>query len=209
MILTVPVLLLGAVYVIHDAQSAEGVGLYFALKTGAERKLWDLLVDLVCSLVLFGMILAPYLLNRQYDPKNIAVMTVLTLAFVTPVSIAYFLHGENPIRNLFGSTPLRLLQTLFPILCILVILLWEEFGKISFLLPRGTVLVLALAGTLLPWGLRDLFDTILSYAAVWVTYELYLGFRRKNKEWNVWKVVLFLGLSLRALYVLIMVAAKF
>ena len=70
---------LGCIYAIHDCQTAQGIGYYFALKVnGSQRFLYDLCADLAYFLMLFLLVFIP---SRIMFQKWIYPMAKLLLLY--------------------------------------------------------------------------------------------------------------------------------
>lgn len=85
--------LLFAAAVLYDMQTSEGIGLYFALKAGAEdRKIYDLLAAAVGMVCLLVLLVLPCCIFRRLRPAPFFRLLCGYLAFLPSVSTSEMLH---------------------------------------------------------------------------------------------------------------------
>ena len=78
---------------LHDMQTAEGAGLYLAIKAGAEdRRMYDFAVDAAGMLCLLVLLLLPCLLQKRLRPAPFLRFASASLAFLPVVSLALLVH---------------------------------------------------------------------------------------------------------------------
>ena len=78
---------------LHDMQTAEGAGLYLAIKAGAEdRRMYDFAVDAAGMLCLLLLLLLPCLLQKRLRPAPFLRFASASLAFLPVVSMALLVH---------------------------------------------------------------------------------------------------------------------
>ncbi len=78
---------------LHDMQTAEGAGLYLAIKAGAEdRRMYDFAVDAAGMLCLLVLLLLPCLLQKRLRPAPFLRFASASLAFLPVVSMALLVH---------------------------------------------------------------------------------------------------------------------
>lgn len=78
---------------LHDMQTAEGAGLYLAIKAGAEdRRMYDFAVDAAGMLCLLMLLLLPCLLQKRLRPAPFLRFASASLAFLPVVSMALLVH---------------------------------------------------------------------------------------------------------------------
>lgn len=78
---------------IHDMQTAEGTGLYLAMKAGTEnRRMYDLLVDGVGILCVLAALLLPCLIFGHLQAKAFFRFTAAYFAFLPLLSTAMLVH---------------------------------------------------------------------------------------------------------------------
>ena len=78
---------------LHDMQTAEGAGLYLAIKAGAEdRRMYDFAVDAAGMLCLLVLLLLPCFLQKRLRPAPFLRFASASLAFLPVVSMALLVH---------------------------------------------------------------------------------------------------------------------
>ena len=78
---------------LHDMQTAEGAGLYLAIKAGAEdRRMYDFAVDAAGMLCLLMLLLLPCLLQKRLRPAPFLRFASASLAFLPVTSMALLVH---------------------------------------------------------------------------------------------------------------------
>ncbi len=78
---------------LHDMQTAEGAGLYLAIKAGAEdRRMYDFAVDAAGMLCLLLLLLLPCLLQKRLRPAPFLRFASASLAFLPVTSMALLVH---------------------------------------------------------------------------------------------------------------------
>nr|WP_300834671.1 hypothetical protein [uncultured Acetatifactor sp.] len=78
---------------LHDMQTAEGAGLYLAIKAGAEdRRMCDFAVDAAGMLCLLVLLLLPCLLQKRLRPAPFLRFASASLAFLPVTSMALLVH---------------------------------------------------------------------------------------------------------------------
>mgnify|MGYP007110271224 CR=1 FL=1 len=78
---------------LHDMQTAEGAGLYLAIKAGAEdRRMYDFAVDAAGMLCLLVLLLLPCLLQKRLRPAPFLRFASASLAFLPVTSMALLVH---------------------------------------------------------------------------------------------------------------------
>lgn len=87
--LTNCILLALCVYAIHDMQTAQGVGLYFASKIGCNRLIFDIVTDAVFTLLLVLLLLIPQFARLSANKGRVARFFLLFVAFMPSVRCDY------------------------------------------------------------------------------------------------------------------------
>ena len=78
---------------LHDMQTAEGAGLYLAIKAGAEdRRMYDFAVDAAGMLCLLVLLLLPCFLQKRLRPAPFLRFASASLAFLPVTSMALLVH---------------------------------------------------------------------------------------------------------------------
>ena len=103
---------------IHDMQSAEGVGLLFALRAGKDRLWYDVAADSLGVLGLLLLVVVPCFRLGHRSAAALLRMLLAFLSFMPSLSMAYLLHPLEGGEELQLQQPLFLLQTLLPLLCL-------------------------------------------------------------------------------------------
>ncbi len=86
---------------LHDMQTAEGAGLYLAIKAGAEdRRMYDFAVDAAGMLCLLALLLLPCLLQKRLRPAPFLRFASACLAFLPVMSMASLVHLADGTEKL-------------------------------------------------------------------------------------------------------------
>ena len=126
---------------LHDMQTAEGAGLYLAIKAGAEdRRMYDFAVDAAGMLCLLVLLLLPCLLQKRLRPAPFLRFASASLAFLPVVSMALLVHladgtEEMALRQAIsmgqpGAALLEWLGELLPALSVGLPVLILAFGMV-------------------------------------------------------------------------------
>ena len=126
---------------LHDMQTAEGAGLYLAIKAGAEdRRMYDFAVDAAGMLCLGLLLLLPCLLQKRLRPAPFLRFASASLAFLPVVSMALLVHladgtEEMALRQAIsmgqpGAALLEWLGELLPALSVGLPVLILAFGMV-------------------------------------------------------------------------------
>lgn len=126
---------------LHDMQTAEGAGLYLAIKAGAEdRRMYDFAVDAAGMLCLLMLLLLPCLLQKRLRPAPFLRFASASLAFLPVVSMALLVHladgtEEMALRQAIsmgqpGAALLEWLGELLPALSVGLPVLILAFGMV-------------------------------------------------------------------------------
>ena len=122
---------------LHDMQTAEGAGLYLAIKAGAEdRRMYDFAVDAAGMLCLLMLLLLPCLLQKRLRPAPFLRFASASLAFLPVVSMALLVHladgtEEMALRQAIsmgqpGAALLEWLGGLLPALSVWLCCYWPS-----------------------------------------------------------------------------------
>lgn len=222
-------LLAFAAAAIHDMQTAEGVGLYFALKKGTDRQPFDLAADIAALLGLLLLTLLPCVPPAH---RSIAVyfrMLTAFLAFMPKLRLAYLIHLFDTEADYSLEPLLFVLQTVAPLLCLLAIAMslqgdaasehekLIDGSNVSWIRPAwkkwysmccAAAALSAAAAFFLP-SQQPLFDFVLAYLLLLVCFDLWERLYRRYPALNRWGWILFGGLALRAVYVLTEIMRKY
>lgn len=86
---------------LHDMQTAEGAGLYLAIKAVAEdRRMYDFAVDAAGMLCLLALLLLPCLLQKRLRPAPFLRFASACLAFLPVMSMASLVHLADGTEKL-------------------------------------------------------------------------------------------------------------
>lgn len=124
---------------LHDMQTAEGTGLYLAIKAGAQdRRMYDLAVDGAGMLCLLGLLLLPCLLLKRLNTASFLRFLSACLAFLPVASTARLVHLADGTEEIglrqaiaegrLGAALLEGLGGLFPVLAAGLPVLILAFG---------------------------------------------------------------------------------
>lgn len=199
-----------AVAAVHDMQTAEGVGLYFALKLGKERFAFDLAADFAALAGLLLLTLLPCVFLRHRSLPGYFRMLTAFLAFMPALSMGYLIHPFEGEKDFSLELLLPSLCTVVPFLCLLAaaLTLGDEAAE-----GEGTVwkrwhglcclgAVLLAAGSFCIPSLQPLFAFGLTYFLLIVCFDLWERLYLRYPALNLWGWILFGGLAFRAVYVL-------
>lgn len=208
-----------AVLTVHDMQTAEGVGLYFALKRQADRGLYDLAADGVAGLGLLLLTLLPCVALRHRGADSFFRLLAAFLALMPRLSMAYLLHIWDDSAVMSLEAPVFLLLTMGPFLCTAVIALsfsggdpgregqadlWKKWY--SFCLAGAAVSL----GAGLFWPqLNQLLYFGMGYFLLLVCFDLWERVHDRYHAMKRWGWILSGGLAVRAVYVLFQVMNQY
>lgn len=194
-----------AVLAIHDMQFAEGVGLYFALKAGKDRLLFDLSVDGLAAAALLFLVTLPCLLLKRGGMTVRLRFLLAFLSFMPTLSMAYLIHLMQEEAEIALNQPVFVLQTVLPLLCLLAagvaIPQGEKVWKRWYSRCCAGAVLLFAAALLVP-NLQQLLYFFIVYLLLFVCFDLWERLWLKYPALNTWGWILFGGLALRAFYVL-------
>ncbi|MCM1046348.1 MAG: hypothetical protein NC417_12635 [Candidatus Gastranaerophilales bacterium] len=201
-----------AVLTIHDMQTAEGVGLYFALKSGGRgRMAFDITVDLLGAAGLFGLTTIPCLIMRHRDERDRLRFLLLFLAFMPRLSMAYLIDPFHDAEAASLDLLLFLLQSLLPFLCLTAIALWAaapSFYQKWYGICCMAAALLAVFSFCMP-TLQQLLNFILVYLILLVCFDLWERLCGHFPTLDRWSLILFGGMGLRAFYVLSQIMRRY
>ncbi|MCM1118235.1 MAG: hypothetical protein NC543_02600 [bacterium] len=208
---------------LHDRQTAEGVGLYFAIALQREDRLvFDLLVDGLGAAALLLLVTVPCAVGRADKLMKICLLLVAFVALMPAVSPASLLHlFSNPdnyrickgVKELMTSASLLAPAAggYLPVFCLLLAAgRLHGSGRISvrqrvFLVAQPALAVLAL---MFP-GFAPHLSFVMQYLFLLAVFEAWGRLHENAESFSVWEIVLFLGLWLRSGYVLFELMSKY
>lgn len=230
MILLCGVSFLAAAAGLHDMQTAQGVGLYFAmLAGGAQRKWFDLAVDVLGLGGLFLLLLLPCLALRRRNVFSFWRLFAGYLALLPGVNLAGLVHLFDPpgifaLREAFREGRILwgllegigefspFLKTGLPFGCLLLLGRWAGGGATG--LKRWQKRLLSVCGILLLCAV--LFPAPAPFCAYAAQYLLLLiGFDIWEELWEsaprlqVWGMLLFAGFWLRGIWMILEVMSVY
>lgn len=190
-----------ALAAVHDMQQAEGVGLYFALKLGGERLVFDVIVDILAAAGLLLLISMPCLILKHRRITSLLRFAIVFFSFMPTLSMAYLIHPSQ--ESFLIKTPLLGLQIILPLLCLLAAAVFpDEKGRKKWYGVCGMAVVLLFAVTLFVPSLQQLLNFIWVYLLLLICFDLWERMYRRYSSLNTWGWILFGGLAFRAIYVL-------
>lgn len=193
---------------IHDMQSAEGVGLLFALRAGKDRLWYDVAADSLGVLGLLLLVVVPCFRLGHRSAAALLRMLLAFLSFMPSLSMAYLLHPLEGGEELQLQQPLFLLQTLLPFLCLWAAVLGRETWKGWYGFCAGAAVLLFVTGFPVP-SLQPLLQFVMTYLLLLAALDLWERVWKKYPALNVWGWLLFGGLGFRAFYVLSRVMGQY
>jgi len=206
-----------SVLAVHDMQTAEGVGLYFALKWNRGRLPFDLAVDGLAGIGLLLLVLLPCIALRHKGAASVFRMLILFVSFMPRLSLAYLIRPWDTQATVAYEVPIFLLQTLAPFLFLAALALAEgdvkrEKGDIVWrrwysLCAAAAISVFA-AAVFFP-EINQLLYYVLGYLLLLVCFDLWERVYLKYPVMHTWGWILICGLALRAGYVLSQVFQKY
>lgn len=213
------VLLCVSVLTVHDMQTAEGVGLYFALKSGADRRFYDLAADGLAGLGLLLLTLLPCVALRHRGADSFFRMLAAFLALMPRLSMAYLLHIWDDSAEISSEIPVFLLLTMAPFLCIAamaLVLSGRDGGEEER--PGGWRMWYSpcLAGAVISFGaallwpeLNQLLYFVMGYLLLLVCFDLWERVYGRYPAMRRWGWILSGGLAVRAVYALSQVMNRY
>lgn len=207
---------------LHDRQTAEGVGLYFAIAFHREDRLaFDLLVDGLGAVALLLLVTVPCA-GRAGKLMKACLLLVAFVALMPAVSPASLIHlFSNPenyricngVKELMtgGSLLAPVAGGYLPAFCLLLAAgRLHGNGRISvrqrvFLAAQPALAVLAL---MFPEFAPHL-SFVMQYLFLLAVFEAWERLHENAEPFSVWEIVLFLGLWLRSGYVLFELMSKY
>lgn len=193
---------------IHDMQSAEGVGLLFALRAGKDRLWYDVVADSLGVLGLLLLVVVPCFRLGHRSAAALLRMQLAFLSFMPSLSMAYLLHPLEGGEELQLQQPLFLLQTLLPFFCLWAAVLGREAWKRWYGFYAGAAVLLFVTGFPVP-SLQPLLQFVMTYLLLLAAFDLWERVWKKYPALNVWGWLLFGGLGFRAFYVLSRVMGQY
>lgn len=211
---------------LHDMQTAEGAGLYLAIKAGAEdRRMYDFAVDVAGMLCLLALLLLPCLLQKRLRPAPFLRFASACLAFLPVMSMASLVHLADGTEKLAirqalsagrpGAALLEWLGELLPVLAAGLPVLILAVGMVRTRKAAGTaekargglgkpevtagIVALALSAvSLLVPALAGLCIYLLAYLLLAAAFSLWEKLHDANPGLDAWGWILFGGCWLRA-----------
>ncbi|WP_251205799.1 hypothetical protein [Acetatifactor aquisgranensis] len=217
------VLILFAALTLHDMQTAEGAGFYLAIKAGnQDRRVYDLLVDVIGMLCLLALLLLPCLLQKRLRPASFLRFASASLAFLPVMSMGALVHladGSDRIElrqaileGRLGEAFQEGIGGLLPILAAGVPVLILAFGmekagggqsrvkgRAAWLRCLGISAVLLLALALLFPVLTDACAYLIVYLLLITAFSLWERLSEMYPRLDAWGWILFGGFWLRGI----------
>lgn len=220
-------LLLGCLYTLHDMQTAEGIGLFFAMQLNLEQRMpFDLLVDAVCMGALVVLVYLPCKLLKYHSVDSFLRLLIVYLAVMPSVSLAgiiglfregrlEFIWDMGILMNwdcwlhLYSVVPF--LQIWIPILIILY-----AFAKANNCLAevKWHRKVLAVVGILLVILLivpafKDILVYFIGYLGLVIAFDIWEAILKKMPKLKSWFVPFFGLLLLKGIFNMVVLLSQY
>lgn len=95
------ILFLLGIYAIHDMQTAQGVGYYFAIRLGKDRLLFDIIVDLIFVIFLIIAMFLPFIVMHSKMAFAYSRFFILFVALVPSLRTDYVFTLFFSVKSLF------------------------------------------------------------------------------------------------------------
>lgn len=204
----------------HDMQTADGVGLYLAMKAGAENRLpYDILCDVLRGAGLLAMLMASCLLTRNMNLKSFSRLFFAWLAWMPVFSMAELLHfPDETILHLSlaesglwesvqigDSELLALFRVWIPVVCLLLAANQLSGIKVreKWYLPVAAVQMISAGAILIMPGWASLFREVICYLLLLLCFDLWEKWLREKVQLQKWSCALFSIMWLRGVWRLI------
>ena len=222
--------LLFAAVVLYDMQTAEGIGLYFALQMGAEdRRSFDLLAVLAGMVCLLVLLVLPCVLWKRLRPASFFRLLCGYLAFLPAVSTADLVHllaGTQQIQLraefISGSFGMGLKEGLAQVmpafvmgvpLLLLALAVEKESSGECVMSKRWRVIlvvqVLLIVGALLFPALTPHFSFLFRYLLLLEGFVVWEKLWDRYPALNAWGWILFGGCYLRGIYMMMEIMSRY
>lgn len=186
--LTLLILAAGALYAIHDGQTAQGVGYYFALKNGSSlRLLFDIIVDVVYFLMLMGLVYVATGVGREKEKGIFSRALILYIAIMPLSQPNYFfslLFDRDSINEVMTLTErmgavTEFFKVLVP-LCVVSIgfFICVKAGKLS---GRERIMIFISLLCLVMFGVTGIYGELFMFAASYLVYCVSFSCMEKGK----------------------------
>lgn len=185
---------------LHEMQTAEGIGLYWALKAGVERGGFDIAVDMAVALVLLLLTGLPCLILGHRSISAFFRFLIGFAAFMPRVSMAYLIHlFDAGLRTVSYNRLLFVLQTVIPFGCVLfaVMAANEKPWKRWYTVCSVAAAILGVVSAV--WE-SEAIGAVMTYLLLLVCFDVWERLIDKNSKFVGLSWILFGGLWLRAVY---------
>ncbi len=182
-LLTNLILSLLCIYAIHDMQTAQGVGYYFALKSGKDRLPFDIITDFVFVIFLFIALVLPLVISRAKMSFAYSRFVILFVALIPTLRADYvfsiFFNGNFLSEKYNFDTWATQVMTAFSVVVPMFVLALglsmviqkEKLSRKNKYLMIDVV-VLFVISALLP-GLSELFLFIGAYILIFIIFSIF------------------------------------
>lgn len=200
----------------HDAQIAQGAGLYISIQCNAsDRKMYDILMDCIGILLLLFSTLLPPLLLKKFTSASLLRFICLFLAFIPMINPGSLVH----IFSQFSHCELRTLGTLNSLLygfdafssllllelpLLLLLLAISPKGKLFY---QKVLFVLSLVSCLLYFLFPSFGEYTMFFSHYFILILIYDKTESLLKEWSKpqWPIFsLYLLCALKGIYRIIL-----
>lgn len=150
-ILIIGMLLVLALFTLHDVSTAQGVGLYLALQKGSQNRMpYDIFIDIVGMVALLLVILIPFFRLKHRSVESLLRFMSAYFAFMPVLSMATMIHlfdGHNLLMIGFDwESNLNYLSGLVREVAPVFILLEAFYKKSDLCIKRWHWIVFAVQG---------------------------------------------------------------
>ena len=214
-------LFLCSLYALHDMQTAEGIGLYFAIKLGMSSRIFmDVLVDALCMLCFVLLIWLPCRFVARSGKFAVSYCRLLIgyLAVVPSFSLSavmYMFQGENDFlwdgKMVSGflqwfADSTEGLQIWLPLLIVLYAVRGNCGGRKHKAVWGLQDLLLLL--TLAVPALKPLTGYLVSYLGLLLAFDCWETVFDENEKLEKWSLIWFALLMLRGIYRMLILVSR-
>lgn len=217
-------LLLVCLYAFHDMQTAEGIGLYFSMLLGMEKRIFmDVAVDVICMVALAVMLYVPCRILGHKTPDAYLRLLIGYLAVVPQLSmakvIALFRPGQEFVWDMGIAAAMdSCIYNIAPFLQVwlpLFLLLWG-IGKVNQCLGLKTwykriaigMIILLLVLLIVPTA-GNVLLYLVGYLGLLVGFDCWEAVRVKMPIVRKWSVLLWALLLLRGIFRIVVLMSQF
>ena len=221
------IILLVCMYALHDMQTAEGIGLFFAMKLGVEQCLFvDVAVDLLCIGALVLLVYLPVKYLKPVTEGACLRLLIGYLAVVPSLSLSELigLFGANGKEffwdmgilttweawtNIYLLLPflqmwIPLFLILFAVSCTqydFTLKKWHRVFLTSQLVMIGILIILPQAENLVLY--------LFGYFGLLIAFDCWEYLYERTPQWKKWYNLFFVLMLLRGIYRIVVLMSRF